>query len=92
MEKEARLTEIKEELKVRLVEQLSLEDITADEIEDDAPLFDDGLGLDSLDAVEIVVVLQRGFNIEVKDMERSREVFASVSSLAEYVYQQQAGE
>jgi len=88
MDKETRLAEIKKELKVLLVEQLSLEDITPEEIGDDMQLFGEGLGLDSLDAVEIVVLLQRNFNLEVKDMEQSREVFRSISSLAEYVYKE----
>jgi acyl carrier protein len=87
MDKEAQLVEIREKLKVLLVEQLSLEDITPDEITDDMQLFGEGLGLDSLDAVEIVVLLQRNFNLEVKDMEQSREVFTSVATLAEYVYE-----
>lgn len=87
MDKDSRLAEIKTKLKELLVEQLSLEDITPEEIEDDCELFGEGLGLDSLDAVEIVVLLQRNFNIEVKDLEKSREVFRSVSTLAEYVYE-----
>ena len=88
MDKETMLAEIKERLKVLLVEQLSLEDITPEEIEDDMQLFGEGLGLDSLDAVEIVVLLQRNFDLEVKDLEKSREVFTSVNTLAEYIYSQ----
>ncbi len=88
MNKEAKLNEIKEKLKQLLVEQLSLEDVAPDDIADDGELFGDGLGLDSLDAVEIVVLLQRNFGLEIKDMEESREVFRSVNSLAEYVYRQ----
>ena len=87
MDKETKLAEIREKLKVLLVDQLSLEDITPDEIEDDAELFGEGLGLDSLDAVEIVVMLQRNFGMEVKDMEKSREVFRTISTLADYVYE-----
>ena len=91
MDKETKLAEIRERLKVLLIEQLSLEDITPEEIGDDMQLFGEGLGLDSLDAVEIVVLLQRNFNLEVKDLEKSREVFTSVNTLAEYIYAQQAG-
>ncbi len=58
-----------------------------DEIEDDSELFGEGLGLDSLDAVEIVVMLQRNFNLEVKDMEKNREIFRTISTLADYVYE-----
>ena len=88
MDKETKLAEIKERLKVLLVEQLSLEDIEPGEIGDDMQLFGEGLGLDSLDAVEIVVLLQRNFDLEVKDLEKSREVFTSVNTLAEYIYEQ----
>ncbi len=84
--KEAKLAEIREKLKRLLVEQLSLEDVAPADITDDGELFGDGLGLDSLDAVEIVVLLQRNFGLEVKDMEQSREIFRTVNSLAEYVY------
>ncbi|MCU0856885.1 MAG: phosphopantetheine-binding protein [Pontiellaceae bacterium] len=84
--KEAQLAEIKAKLKRLLIEQLSLEDVSPEDITDDGELFGDGLGLDSLDAVEIVVLLQRNFSLEVKDMEQSREVFRTVNSLAEYVY------
>jgi len=87
MDKEARLAEIREKLKVLLVDHLSLDDVTPEEIEDDSELFGEGLGLDSLDAVEIVVMLQRNFNLEVKDMEKNREVFRTISTLADYVYE-----
>jgi acyl carrier protein len=87
MGKEEKLAEIKDKLKVHLIEQLSLDDITPEEIDDDMQLFGEGLGLDSLDAVEIVVLLQRNFNLEVKDIEQSREVFTSVNTLADYIYE-----
>ncbi len=87
MDKETKLAEIREKLKVLLVDQLSLDDVEPEEIEDDAELFGEGLGLDSLDAVEIVVLLQRNFGMEVKDMEKSREVFRTISTLADYVYE-----
>ena len=83
---EKNLDELTQELKELLVENLSLEDVTADEIEDDMPLFgDDGLGLDSLDGVEIVVMLQRHYGLDVKDMQKGREIFLSVNTLADYV-------
>lgn len=81
------LVEIREKLKELLVENLSLEDITPEEIKDDEILFGEGLGLDSLDAVEIVVLLQRNFGLEVKDMEKGREIFYSIDTLARYVYE-----
>ena len=79
------LAEIKKVLKERLVEDLSLEDITPEEIKDDEVLFGEGLGLDSLDAVEIVVILQRKFGLEVKDLENRKDVFFSIDTLAKYI-------
>jgi acyl carrier protein len=74
-----------EKLKKILVTDLNLEELTPEEIDDTAPLFGDGLGLDSLDAVELVVIIQKHFNIEIKDMEEGREAFKSVASLAAYI-------
>ena len=84
--KEKNLAEIRKLLKELLVENLSLEDIQPEDIKDDEILFGDGLGLDSLDAVEIVVLLQRNFGLEVKDMKQGREIFYSVDTLARYIY------
>jgi acyl carrier protein len=79
--------EIRTELKELLVAHLALEDIAPEEIEDDGILFGEGLGLDSLDAVEIVVLLQRNFGLEVADEEQAREIFQSVDTMARWVYE-----
>lgn len=80
------LGEIKEELKKLLVENLSLEDVKPADIKDDMMLFgEDGLGLDSLDGVEVVVILQRQYGLDVKDMQKGREIFQSINTLAPYV-------
>lgn len=84
---EQELAPIKEKLKELLISSLSLEDVSPDDIQDDEPLFGEGLGLDSLDAVEIVVLLQRNFGLEVKDMEKGRQIFQSVTTLAAYIYE-----
>ncbi len=76
---------LENELKSMLVSELKLDDIEPDEIEDDDALFGDGLGLDSLDAVELVVLLQKHHGVEIKDMEEGREAFASIRSLADYI-------
>lgn len=79
--------DIRKLLKELLVESLSLEDIAPEDIGDDEILFGEGLGLDSLDAVEIVVLLQRNFGLEVKDMKQGKEIFYSINTLARYVYE-----
>lgn len=86
MDKAKRLSEIRQELKKYLIEHLSLEDIEPEDIKDDEPLFDEGLALDSLDAVEIVVILQRYYGISVKDADMGREVFETINTLTEYIY------
>lgn len=80
------LESIKDELKRLLVENLNLEDIKPADIGDDADLFgDDGVGLDSLDGVEVVVILHRQYGLDVKAMQKGRDVFRSINTLAPYV-------
>lgn len=78
-----------EELKRQIVTQLCLEDVTPDEIEDDAPLFEEGLGLDSIDALELVVMLEREHKVKIENMEEGKKAFASVSAMADYIRRRQ---
>jgi acyl carrier protein len=80
------LDDVKSQLKALLVENLSLEDVAAKDIADDADLFgENGIGLDSLDGVEVVVLLHRTFGLDVKAMQKGRDVFKSINTLAPYV-------
>lgn len=76
---------LEDKLKTTLIEDLKLEDLDPEEITDETPLFGEGLGLDSLDAVELVVILQKRFDIEVKDMDEGREAFQTIRSLADFI-------
>ena len=80
------LDEIKQELKQLFVENLSLEDLKPEDIKDDMSLFGEGgVGLDSLDGVEIVVLLRRQYGLDVKAMQKGRDIFRCINSLAPYV-------
>lgn len=85
------LAAIRQQVKELLVSMLpGLEEVDPAEIKDDEALFEEGLGLDSLDAVEIVVLLQRHFGLQVKDMKEGREIFSSIDTLAHYIYENSA--
>ena len=73
------------DLKVKIVDILNLEDVSPEDIDEAAPLFGEGLGLDSLDALELVVLVERDYNIMITDIEVGRQAFASVNVLAQFI-------
>jgi acyl carrier protein len=74
------------ELKQRIIEALNLEEMTPDDIDTDAPLFgDDGLGLDSIDALELIVMMEKNYGIKLKDPNQGKEIFKSVAVMADYI-------
>ncbi len=85
------LATLRTELKHLIVDTLRLEEITPEEIEDDIPLFGEGLGLDSVDALELVVALEKAYGVVIEDEEVGKEAFASVEVLAKFV-QERIGE
>lgn len=85
------MEELIEKLKRELIEELNLEEMTPEDIDADAPLFGDGLGLDSIDALEIILILERNYGIKIKKPGEGegRELFKSIRSLAEFISQHQ---
>lgn len=79
------MSELKEELKAKIIEQLNLEDVSVTEIADDDPLFGDGLGLDSIDALELIVMLDKDYGIRLSDPKEGRKIFESVQVMADYI-------
>lgn len=75
-----------EKLKGELIAELNLEEITPADIDAEAPLFGDGgLGLDSIDALEIILILERNYGIKIENPAQGKEIFYSVKTLAEYI-------
>ena len=74
------------ELKQKVVEVLNLEELSAEEINENTPLFGaDGLGLDSIDALELIVLLDKEYGIRLSDPKQGKEIFYSIATMAEYI-------
>ena len=76
---------LKLELKERIINALNLEDISIEDIQDNDPLFGDGLGLDSIDALELIVLLDKEYGIKLADPKQGKDIFQSVETMAQYV-------
>ena len=84
------MNDLKTLLKKQLIEHLNLEDFSVEDIKDDTPLFGDGIGLDSIDALEIIVMLDREFNIKISNPEEGSKIFQTVNTIAEFIEKQTA--
>ncbi len=76
---------LKQELKEKIIDVLNLEDIAIEEIQDNDPLFGDGLGLDSIDALELIVLLDKEYGIKLADPKQGKEIFESVATMAQFI-------
>jgi len=79
------MSALTQELKEKIIAQLNLEDISVEDLQDDTPLFGDGLGLDSIDALELIVLLDKQYGIKLADPKEGRKVFETVQTMAEYI-------
>jgi acyl carrier protein len=78
--------ELKQQLKQQIITFLNLTDITPESIQDDKPLFgDEGLGLDSIDSLELIVLLNREYGIVIKDLKDGRKVLVNVNTMVDYI-------
>jgi len=79
------MEELISQLKKEIIEVLNLEEITPDDIDNDAPLFGEGLGLDSIDALELIVLMEKNYGIKLQDANQGKEIFKSINCMAEYI-------
>jgi acyl carrier protein len=73
------------DLKKQIIEVLNLEELKPEEIADDAPLFGEGLGLDSIDALELIVLMEKNYGIKLQDPNQGKAIFQSVKTMADYI-------
>jgi acyl carrier protein len=76
---------LEEKLKLQIIEQLNMEDIEPEDIDVDDPLFNEGLGLDSIDALELIVLMEKEYGIKLGDSRKGKEVLFSIRTMADYI-------
>ena len=77
--------QLKQQLKKQIVEFLNLMQVKLEDIKDDEPLFGEGLGLDSIDSIELIVLLNREYGIDIKDPKEGRKVLVDVNTMVDYI-------
>lgn len=81
------MEDLKTTLKQQIIDSLNLQGMKPEEIDDNAPLFGDGLGLDSIDSLELMVLLERNYGIKIEDAREGRKILTSVQTMADYIEQ-----
>ncbi len=84
------IEELTAELREKLIERLNLEDMLPEKFDEDTPLFGEGLGLDSIDSLELVVLMDRDYGIKLQDPKEGRTVFYSIRTMADYIQKNRA--
>jgi acyl carrier protein len=79
------MDQLKADLKKQIIEALNLKHLKPEDIGDDQPLFMEGLGLDSIDALELIVLLQQKYNVKIENPQEGPKIFRSVSTMADYI-------
>lgn len=79
------MEELIQKLKVQIIEQLNLEDMETDDIDETDPLFGNGLGLDSIDALELIVLLEKEYGIKIENPKDGQKIFYSIKTMAEFI-------
>jgi acyl carrier protein len=79
------MDELIDKLKGEIIQQLNLEDLKKEDIGNDAPLFGEGLGLDSIDALELIVLLEKNYGIKIENPADGKKIFQSVRTMAEFI-------
>jgi acyl carrier protein len=77
--------ELKEQLKKQIIEFLNLISVKPEDIKDEDPLFGEGLGLDSIDSIELIVLLGREYGIDIKDPKEGRKILTNINTMAAYI-------
>ena len=80
-------TELKQQLKKQIIEFLNLISVKPEDIKDDEPLFGEGLGLDSIDSIELIVLLQREYGITIQDPKEGRKILVDINTMVSYIEQ-----
>lgn len=81
------MEDLKTTLKQQIIDSLNLQGMKPEDIDDNAPLFGEGLGLDSIDSLELMVLMERNYGIKIEDAREGRKVLTSVQSMADYIQQ-----